>query len=103
MEHAATIKMFFLAGKTPSDAYASLSAAMGDNCISLSMVYRYLRQFQDGRTSTEDGRGKSSHFTVRTPENINLVRLLVEQDGRRTIQDFDKEIQLSPMAPDSKA
>ena len=71
-EIRAVIKSFVKTDKSPKEAYEFLVEAYGDHCPSKTMVYRYHKEFCEGRESIESGQGKSAKPSLRNPENINF-------------------------------
>ena len=94
-EIRAVIKSFVKVGKNATEAYNFLCDGYGDLCPSKTMVFRYFKEYKEGRESIESERGKAPKPTLRTPENIRLVKTLIEEDRRKTVKELASESGLS--------
>jgi len=82
------IKAYALAGKTPTEAYDLIKAAYGDLAFSRRHTFNLHKQFKSGRVSIESQAGKSPKPTLRTEDNVAMIRNMVESDRRVTIQEL---------------
>ena len=68
-----------------------MKEAYGDQVLSTSRVFKWHCQFKEGREDAQSQRGKATPRLVRTEENIELIRTLINEDCRKTIQELSSE------------
>lgn len=88
MEARAVVKSYAKAGKSASEAHTLLQQAFPDSCPSLRTIFRWHREYLDGRDSIEDERGRHPKKTLRTPANIDEISSQIIKDRRLTIQEL---------------
>lgn len=89
------IKAYAKAGKTATEAYNLVKAAFGEAALGRSQVFSLFKEYKEGRESIENLRGKFPKASVRTEENIALIKSLVEADRRLTVDTMASESELS--------
>lgn len=94
-DQRATIKSFALANKTPTEAFKFLKSAYGDQCLSRTQVFAWFKEFRLGRTETKRLSGSFPKPTLRTSENIDLIKNLLQEDRRKTVSELSSESGLS--------
>lgn len=87
-EQRATIKAFVKSGKTATETYKFLQEAYGEETMCRSRVFKWFKEFKEGRESFESKRGHHQKTLVRTEENVDRVRNILTSDRRLTIADL---------------
>jgi histone-lysine N-methyltransferase SETMAR len=72
-----------------------LTSVYGDEAPSLSTVERWSKLFREGREEIEDKARPGRPITETTAENVEQVRLLIDDDPRITIDDIQEQTDLS--------
>ena len=85
------IKTYIKASKTATEAYNLLKEAYGDQGLSRSRVFKCHCQFKEGREDAQSQRGKATPCLVWTEEKIELIRTLINEYRRKTIQELSSE------------
>lgn len=78
----------FRCGLTQQQSIERLFSAFGDEAPSKTTVYRWFTEFQLGRSSLGHGSGAGRPKTAVTPENIEAVQKLIEEDRHITYQEI---------------
>ena len=86
IEQRAVIKHLFKRGKTIEEIHKELVASFGTSAKSVRTIRRWIIDFRRGRTSIEDEHRPGAPRLVRTIENINVVKNLLEADRRLTVR-----------------
>ena len=68
-----------------------LKEAYAGQALLRSLVFKWHRQFKEGREDAKSRRGKVTPRLVRTEENIELIRTLINDDRRKTIQELSSQ------------
>ncbi len=84
----ATIQSYVKAGKTFTETFQFLQHAYKDKAMCRTAVFKWFRQFKRGRESFESLRGKHQKTLVRTDKNVALVKKIITDDGRLTLEDI---------------
>lgn len=90
-----TVQFFHLKGLKPTDIKKELDSVLHDSSPSLKTVCKWVNEFRWGNTSVEINRGGGSEKTVRTEENIEKVRKLMNKDRRFKLREIAEETGLS--------
>ena len=72
-----------------------LRQAYGDEAVGRRQCFEWHRRFQSGRSSLEDDERSGSPSTSIIPENIDKIRHLIDEDRRRSIDDFANMVGVS--------
>ena len=72
-----------------------LNSVYGDQAPSLRTVERWSKLFRDGREEIEDEARSGRPITETTFENIERIRLLIDDDSYLTIEELEYETGLS--------
>jgi histone-lysine N-methyltransferase SETMAR len=75
--------------------YNELNSVYGNEAPGLSTVERWSKLFRDGREEIEDKARPGRPITETTTENIEQVRLLIDDNPYMTIEDIQEETDLS--------
>ncbi|CAF1662350.1 unnamed protein product, partial [Adineta ricciae] len=79
----------------PSVIHDELSSAYDDQAPSLRTVQRWCKSFREGREEIEDEIRSGRPITETTDENIEEVRLLIDDDPYITIEEVQEETDLT--------
>lgn len=88
-EQRAAVKFCFLLGKTAAETLEMLKAAYKDDALNKSCVYEWFKRFKNGDMSIEDQPRSGRPCTARTDTNVEIIRTLVLEDRRRTIDQLE--------------
>ncbi|CAF3770587.1 unnamed protein product [Rotaria sp. Silwood1] len=80
---------------SPSALHNELSSVYGDQAPSLRTVQRWSKSFREGREEIEDEVISGRPITETTAENIEQVRLLIDHEPYITIEEVQKQTDLS--------
>ena len=89
------IKTRTLLGIKAATIYAELTQVYGDDFISHSTVQKWSKSIHEGKMEIEDAPRYGRPKTEMTPENIEQVQRLIEEDPHSTYDDIQAETQLS--------
>lgn len=84
-----------LLGFAPIDIHEELTTVHGPKVTSYSTVKRWSKKAHDGIMEIEDSPRSGRPVTAITPENIEEVRKIIEQDPHSTYADIEEELSLS--------
>jgi len=93
MEQRINIKFCFKLGRNATETYEMLKLVYGDDCLSRSSVFEWFSRFKDGREDFEDDARSGRPKSVRTPELIEKVRQLIENDRRMTLRMLEDQVE----------
>lgn len=79
----------------PTTIHEELVTAYGAHAVSYSTVQRWSKKTHDGEMEIEDNARSGRPVTETTPENIDLIRSLIEEDPHSTYDELEAETQLS--------
>ncbi|XP_014485164.1 PREDICTED: histone-lysine N-methyltransferase SETMAR-like, partial [Dinoponera quadriceps] len=82
-------------GVKPSVILRKLEAPFGDNTLKKTQVYKWYKQFLEGRESIENEGHRRRPRTRVTEENIRLVGSLIEGDRRLTVAEIASVVRIS--------
>lgn len=82
-------------GMRPVDIHAELVELCGDDAVSYNTVCTWAKRFREETMEIEDMPRPGRPITKITPENIELVRSLINEDPHSTIDDLEAETSLS--------
>lgn len=75
--------------------HEELNSVYGDQAPSLRTVERWFKLFREGREETEDKPRSGRPITESTSDNIERIRLLIDDDPYLTIEELEYETGLS--------
>jgi transposase len=75
--------------------YDELYSVYGDQAPSLRTVERWSKLFREGREELEDEARSGRSITETTSENIEQIRLLINDDPYLTIEELQEQTDLS--------
>lgn len=81
-EQRVAIKFCARLGETASETYAKIVKVHGDSALSRAQVFRWHKEFKEGRESVEDETRSGRPVEVRTDTNAQRVRALIREDRR---------------------
>ena len=79
----------------------SLQKTFGESCVSRATVYNWYAEFNRGRDHFEDEPRVGRPRSAVTPENIEVVRQLVNDDPHITYQQIEDTLQIGSAATES--
>ncbi|XP_014486995.1 PREDICTED: histone-lysine N-methyltransferase SETMAR-like, partial [Dinoponera quadriceps] len=82
-------------GVKPSVISRKLEAPFGDNTLKKTQVYKWYKQFLEGRETVENQGHRRRPRTRVTEENIRLVGSLIEGDCRLTVAEIASVVGIS--------
>ena len=85
----------FRKGFTQQQCFESLQSTFGDEAPSKASVYNWYNEFKRGRRSLKDEEKPGRPISVVTPENIDAVRKLIEQDRHVTYFEIEATLDIS--------
>ena len=94
-EVRANIKFLTKLQWKPTEIIEALQNVYGDSSPSRAVVYRWIRRFKDGRGDLEDDPRGGRPSTSKNAQNIELVRNLIEEDRRITVNQIANELGIS--------
>ena len=94
-EVRANIKFLTKLQWKPTEIIEALQNVYGDSSPSRAVVYRWIRRFKDGRGDLEDDPRGGRPSTSKNAQNTELVRNLVEEDRRITVNQIANELGIS--------
>lgn len=74
---------------------SGMSAVFGDQAPLLRTVQRWSKAFLEGREEVEDEQRSGSPVTETTPENIDQIRDLVDDDPYLTVAEIEEQTGIS--------
>jgi histone-lysine N-methyltransferase SETMAR len=83
-EFRSYIKVRALLGITSTEIYKELQLACPSQAPQFTCVCKWAKLFRDGRESIEDDPRSGRPITAHTPNNVELVRRIVEEDRHST-------------------
>ncbi|XP_018373096.1 PREDICTED: putative uncharacterized protein FLJ37770 [Trachymyrmex cornetzi] len=86
------IKFCFQLGKTSSETIQMMQKAFGNECMSKTRIKEWYNRFKGGRTSVDSESRSGRPSTTKTLDNIERVRLAIEQDRRMTVRELEEEL-----------
>ena len=89
--------IFFLwkEGATGSDIARRLHNVFGEDALRICAVNKWIRRFKVGWTVTSDAPKSGRPRTSVTPDNINRVKEILEQDRRVSVMDISEALGIS--------
>lgn len=85
----------FRVGLTQQQCIDRLKSAFGDEAPSRSSVFSWYNEFKRGRHSLKDEPREGRPISAVTPENIDAVRKLIEEDRHVTYQEIQATLGIS--------
>lgn len=89
--------VFFLwkEGVASKEISSRLEKVFGEQSLRLSTVYRWVKEFNDGRGNLSDQSRSGRPLSSTGEDSIELVKSIVEEDRRATVREIAQETQLS--------
>ena len=86
-EVRAVIKFYRDIGKTPTQTYKLMKSTPGRSTVSRSLVFKWFKRFEDGRTSLqeEEGRGRKPKINQRL---VTSVHDALKEERRLTVRNL---------------
>ncbi len=91
-EQRVNIKFLCASGKTPIQCWESLVSVYGCDAASKSTVRYWHKRFRGGDTDVGDKARSGRPSSVRTPEAVQQVRNVLDQDRCRTLRSVSSEL-----------
>jgi len=88
LEQRASVKFCYLLGKTAGETVVMLETAYKEAALRKMQVYEWFSHFRNCELSLADQPLSGQPLTSRTDENIAIIRELILEDHRRTIDDL---------------
>jgi len=64
----------------------------GDESMRDTQIKEWFRRFKSGRTSVESDPRSGRPLTAKTPENVERVRVLINQNRRLTVREIEEDL-----------
>lgn len=64
----------------------------GDKSMSDTQIKEWFRRFKSGRTSVESDPHPGRPVTAKTPENVERIRVLINQNRRLTVREIEEDL-----------
>ena len=77
-------------GSLPTEIHANLQIVHGNGALKYATVCKWVRRFNDGRESIENDPWVGRLVSVLTEKNVATVKMLIEEDGRYTVQEIEE-------------
>lgn len=94
IEQRYAIKFCVKLGDSVMETYDKLVKVFGDEALSRAQVFRWHKNFKNGRESVGDEPRSGRPVEARTDNNVQRVRTLVHQDRRLTVRILADELNL---------
>jgi hypothetical protein len=88
IEQCVCFKFYMKLGKSATKTLETLREAFGEHSLSETAVFEWHSWFKAGRVSVEDDERSGRPGTRKTTENIEKIRKLIHEDGRRAIHEL---------------
>jgi predicted DNA-binding protein YlxM (UPF0122 family) len=98
LEQRHAIKFRAKLGESAADTYETIQKAFGNDSLSRAQVFRWHKDFANGRETVEDEPRSGRPASVRTSTNVDPVRAFVRQDRRLTIRMIADELNINKSA-----
>jgi len=94
MEQRLAIKFCFKAGKSAKETLQMVNAPYGDQALSCSNVFRWYKQFRDGREDTEDDSRSGRPTECRNDNNVEMISQLLLQNHHLSLRMLADEVNI---------
>lgn len=94
-EQRCAIRFCFKLGHSATETFQKLQQAYGDSVLSRAQVFRWFKEFSEGREAIEDEPRSGRPSTAKTDENVIKVRDLVRSDRRLTVRMIGEQLGLT--------
>lgn len=71
-----------------------LQKAFGDECMGKTQIKEWYKRFKSGRTSVDSDPRSGRPSTTTTPDNVERVRVAIEQDRCLTVRELEDDLGL---------
>lgn len=88
VELRSVIRFLLAKGKKPAEIHREIVAVYGSSAMSVQMVRKWCRAFAEGRQNVVDEQRSGRPSTATEGEAVNCVSVIVERDGRLTLDDI---------------
>ncbi|GBO02755.1 Putative uncharacterized protein FLJ37770 [Araneus ventricosus] len=95
MEQRVNFKFCFKLGKTATETHRMLVTVYGVEAVSKKCVFEWFKGFRDGKEDLEDEPRSGRPPTSATPDNIEGVRWMLEDDLRLYLRRIADELKIS--------
>ncbi|KAL4083830.1 hypothetical protein QTP88_029146 [Uroleucon formosanum] len=89
------IKFCVKLGESAKETFDKIVKVFGDEAMSRAQVFRWHKEFKNGREGVEDELRSGRAVEVRTDNNVQRMRALVRQDMRLTIRMLSDELNIN--------
>lgn len=86
VEQRVNIKFLTKLGKSATETYNLLAEVYGDQCLSRTQVFEWVKKFKKGREDVGDDPKSGRPSTAKTQENVEKVGRIVQGDRRLSIR-----------------
>lgn len=98
IEYRAVIKHLTAKGLTGSVIYKELRQTMGDKCPARSTVFRWMSEFENGRTSVQDEIRPPRIRKVCSDDKVDEIRRMISANRHITMADIANTLSISRSA-----
>lgn len=95
MDQRINIKFLAKYGKNATETYEMLKHVYGDECLSRAQVFKWHKQFLEGRESVQNEERGAPLRTARNDEKIQQVREFIAQDRNAPVRMIAEAVGLS--------
>lgn len=95
LEQRANVKFCVKLGKSASETLTLLREAYGAEAMGRTQCFEWHKRFQKGRSSLEDEERSGRPSSSITEENVEVIRELIHEDRRRSIEDISRIVGVS--------
>ena len=94
LEQRHNIRFCIRLDKTANETWLIMKQTYGNGCMARASVLRWYPLFKEGRQNAEDLPRPGRPVEVPTPQNIDKVKTLVQQDARLTTIDIAENVNM---------
>jgi len=94
-EQRCTIKFCVKLGETGIETFNKLKQAYGEHTLSRSQVFKWFKEFSEGRESIKDEPRSGRSSTAKIDNNVQILGALVRSDRPRTVRMIASELNLN--------
>lgn len=95
LEQRICIKFCFKLGKTANETHKMLVQAFGESSMKKTSAFEWYSRFKNGRISVNDDERSGRPISMRTPEAVTQITILINEDPKITVREIEEETGLS--------
>jgi len=86
VEQHVNIKFLTKVGKSATETYNLLTAVYGDQCLSRTHVFEWIKKFMEGREDVGNDPKSGRPSTAKTQETVEMVARIVQGNRRMSFR-----------------